>query len=70
MYYFTKLFYNLILLALYIVQVFTPHQECLSLSGHNITDNFYHAFLLGFIVLAIDFFNSSFLSIYLHLKVK
>ena len=37
-------------------------------SKHNITDSFELAFLLGFLVLAIDFINSSFIMIYFRLK--
>ena len=61
---------NITLLSLYAVQVFTPHHECLTRGGRNITDNFELAFLLGFIILAADFINSSFMTIYYRYKVQ
>jgi len=56
-YYLANLFYNLILLSLYMVMVFTSHPACRTRSGYNGTDKFHYAFIGGFIILAADFAN-------------
>ena len=73
-YYFAQLFYNVTLLALYSVQVFTEHPECLDPTHHrhhkfNVTDTFDVAFLLGFVILLYDFINSNILVIVYRFKL-
>ena len=69
-YYSGTLLYNVHLLALYIVQVFSEHETCLTKSSNNITDSFHLAFMLGFVVLLLDFINSGILIIYFRFRVQ
>jgi len=62
--------YNVILLAIYVVQVFIEHNPCLTKFDHNITDIFNLAFALGFLILLGDFTNSAFLSIYFRYMIQ
>ena len=68
-YYITNLLVNVFLLALYIVQLYAEHLQCVSESGRNVTSTFDFAFRFGFIVLACDTANSSILRIFFRFKL-
>lgn len=70
LYYATKLISNIVLLSLYSYQVFASHESCLSSEQSDITDMFKLAFLLGLIILSIDFINSTLFSIYFRCKAQ
>jgi len=67
-YYFCKLCFNIVLLSLYIMEVFTEHDACVSKSGIDLTKKYTRAFLAGFIILIVDTINSTFITIYFHFK--
>jgi len=67
-YYFCKLIFNIVLLSLYIMEVFTEHDACMSKGGINLTKKYTRAFLAGFIILIVDSINSTFFTIYFHFK--
>ena len=69
-YYMFSLIYNAAMLAFYVVQTFASHHPCLTKLGHNITDYFDNVFLIGFIVLSADAFNSNFLHVYFRFQVQ
>ena len=54
---------NVILIALYTVQVLTPHQTCI-VNGVEITHQYDLAFRLGFAILIADFLSTNVVSIY------
>ena len=54
---------NVILIALYTVQVLTPHQTCI-VNGVEITNNYDLAFRLGFAILIADFISTNMVSLY------
>ena len=66
--YFVTMFWNVSLLSLYSVQVFTEHQPCLSPSSHDITETFELAFQLGFALRLLDFVNSEVLIHYIRFR--
>ena len=68
--YLSKLIVNITLLTFYAFQVFNQHQPCLSGTSKNITDQFELAFLLGFIVVIVDFVNSGMLTVYFRFKIE
>ena len=61
-FYVTCLVCNVMLIALYAVQVYSPHQTCI-VNGKNITHHFDLAFRLGFAILIADFFNLNVVSL-------
>ena len=54
---------NVMLIALYAVQVYSPHQTCI-VNGKNITQHFDLAFRLGFGIVIADFFNLNIFSLF------
>ena len=54
---------NVMLIALYAVQVYSPHQTCI-VNGKNITQHFDLAFRLGFGIAIADFFNLNIFSLF------
>ena len=54
---------NVILIALYAVQVSTPHQTCI-VNGVEITHQYDLAFRLGLTILIADFFSTNVASLY------
>ena len=54
---------NVMLIALYAVQVYTPHQTCI-VNDVNITHHYDLAFRLGFAILIVDFINTNVVSLY------
>ena len=56
---------NVLLLALYAIQVFSEHSQCKTQSGADVTKSFEFAFNLGFTILAFDGFNTNVLNIFL-----
>lgn len=68
--YIAKLMVNVTLLSLYSFQVFSQHQPCLTKSETNITDRFELSFLLGFIILIVDFVNAGMLNVYFRFKTE
>ena len=54
---------NVILIALYTVQVLTPHQTCI-VNGVEITHQYDLAFRLGFAILIADFLSTNVVSLY------
>ena len=59
---------NVLLLALYAIQVFSEHSQCKTQSGADVTKSFEFAFNLGFTILAIDGFNTNVLNIFFQFK--
>ena len=59
---------NVLLLALYAIQVFSEHSPCKTQSGADVTKSFEFAFNLGFTILAIDGLNTNVLNIFLQFK--
>ena len=59
---------NVLLLALYAIQVFSEHSQCKTQSGADVTKSFEFAFNLGFTILAIDGLNTNVLNIFLQFK--
>ena len=53
-----------LLLAFYVVQVFTQHSPCTISSGKNITEHYELAFQLGMLVHVLDGFNTSCINMY------
>ena len=62
-YYIICLVSNVMLMSLYAVQVYSPHQTCI-VNGKNITQHFDLAFRLGFAILFADFFNLNVISLF------
>ena len=62
-YYVICLVSNVMLMSLYAVQVYSPHQTCI-VNGKNITHHYDLAFRLGFAILFADFFNLNVLSLF------
>ena len=58
-YYTFDLLSNVFLIALYVVQVFSSHADCLSHSGFNTTPLFQLAFKAGLSVLTAEAINSN-----------
>ena len=56
-YYVICLVSNVMLMSLYAVQVYSPHQTCI-VNGKNITHHYDLAFRLGFAILFADFFTT------------
>ena len=56
--YIVTLLWSVILLALYMVQVFADHHPCLTKTGHDITPSFAFAFQVGFALRIVIFLNS------------
>ena len=64
--YFTAtLLFNMAILSIYVMQVFTEHHHCATRSGRNITEKFEFAFQIGFSILVIDVINTNLINIYL-----
>ena len=58
-YFIVSLLYNIILLALYIVQASINHPDCISTGGVNVTNKYQASFVTGLIILALDFVNTN-----------
>ena len=70
-YYIALLLYNALLLAFYVIQVFSYHHvECLNRAGLNVTDRFEFMFKSGLILLGADIVNTNMFNIYLRFKVQ
>ena len=69
-YYIMSLLYNVMLIALYVVQTFTSHQPCLTRHGHNITNGFVNAYGVGLTVIIVDTLNSNVMGIYFRHRVQ
>ena len=69
-YYILSLLFNVMLIALYIVQTFTSHQPCLTKHGHNITQSIVNAYGVGLVVLSVDTFNANVLGVYFRFLVQ
>ena len=69
-YYICSLLVNVLLTALYVVQVFTSHAACLSQTGNNITYHFEVAFYVGLVPLIAEILNSNIYAIYHRQKVE
>ena len=68
-YYFAALLVNVILLALYVVQVISEHFPCLTKESYNITDEFELAFYGGLTVVIADVINTNLVEIYYRFQV-
>ena len=69
-YYTYHFLYNIVLLVIYIYQVYIDHAMCLTKSGADIGDSFDFAFLSGFIVISADILNSDCFGYYFRCKVS
>ena len=58
-YFIVSLLYNIILLALYIVQASINHRDCTSDDGVNVTSKYQTSFVIGLNILALDFVNTN-----------
>ena len=63
-YYITSLLYNVVEVALYVVLLFTPHHQCLTRNGYNVTSRFEFLIVMGLIVATADTLNTSIFSLY------
>ena len=70
-YYIASLLYNALLLAFYVIQVFSYHHvECLNRAGLNVTDRFEFMFKSGLVLLGADIVNTNMFNIYYRFKVQ
>lgn len=69
-YYLATLLVNVILIALYVVQVISEHQPCLTQDGYNITQKFEMSFKAGLFVLLADVANTNVVEIYYRFQVQ
>ena len=67
-YFIVSLLYNIVLLALYIVQTSVKHSQCVTSAGVDVSARYQRSFEVGLVILFIDFVNSNIVQIYAKFK--
>ena len=68
-YFIAILLFNMVLLAFYVMEVFTEHHECKTKNGANVTLRYEFVFKVGLVILLADATNNL-INIYLRFKVN
>ena len=68
-FYTTNLLVNVILIAFYVVQIFTSHTECMTEDDSDITTYYELAFILGLAIFALELVTSNVFAIYFRFRI-
>ena len=69
-YYLSSLFWNVLIISFYTVQVFTKHEDCFTTSNKNLLYDLELAYYVGFSVIVIDTINCGVISFYVRFRIS